>query len=98
MKIRVLPGEVVVLFTKAAGVEKPFPSAAMVLKTTRGTIEVSDKESYNGIAHIVCHGTSKTEGHFWYEYKNVDLKGNSFDIVNMTKLDGEQIFGPFIED
>lgn len=96
MKIKVLPGEAVVLFIKAAGVERPCPMVAMVHKVHRGTIEVSEEKSHNGIAKIVCHGTSEAKGEFWYEYKDVALEENSFDVVKMTKLDGEQVFGPFI--
>lgn len=98
MNIKVLPGEILILFTEVKGVEKTVSSVVMAQKVCKGTIEVQEEASHNGIARIVCHGTSEASGGFWYEYKAGALQGKSFNIVKITKLNGEPIFGPFIED
>ncbi len=44
-------------------------------------------------------GSSGTEGHYWYEYKDKDLKGVSVDVTRLQKINGEVIkTEKFIED
>jgi hypothetical protein len=78
------------------------PHVTKVISVHRGTLVVANADSSNGMAKIVCHGISKEQGHYWYEYEDRKLKeGQTLHIVKLQlgNFDSDPIrTNRFIED
>ncbi|MDD5149799.1 MAG: hypothetical protein PHC28_04875 [Flavobacterium sp.] len=60
----------------------------LVIRVNKGTIEVFDNASPNGIASIVYVSNSKQTGKYWYEYSE-----NSLNVERLENKDGIQLIG-----
>jgi hypothetical protein len=93
MKFRIKPGEVVILLLKNH--DRPdshaFPCMTTVMQVKKGALAVSEAESKNGLAYVMIVGDTHDTGRYWYEYKDLNGKGTSLDVVAMNYADGSPI-------
>lgn len=87
MNAPILPGEVILFLLTILGADsKPNPVIATVLTVRRGAITVAEVNSKNGLAKIVCHGRSGTDGTYWYEYVQQSGEAQSFNVAHLQRI------------
>jgi len=94
MNRQLIPGDVLVAWTRATKTENPTERLIRVEVVQKGSITSAEIDSVNGLARIIVHGLSLKDGSYWYEYYSRTLeRGVSIDVTALQFFDTrEQIF------
>ncbi len=101
MNIKVYPGQLII-FSLIGTDKKAHPVVTTALKVCGKTITVTEEDSQNGTACIVCSFRSDTISVYSYEYTNKEGKRETGHILNLyaqnDSKESTEILGRFIED
>ena len=71
--------------------DQPWKQVAVVQAVMTGALIVPEEKSRNGLAQIVCHANSETDGSYWYEFFRTDGTNTSWNVTALVYSSGQPI-------